>query len=332
MKPCSIAGLRPVRAEPQLTIVVPCYQEAQVLPDFHRRIRAVMNTMHLPCELLYVDDGCTDRTPELLDAFAGEAGVRCVRLSRNFGKEAAMCAGLDHARGTAVLFIDADLQDPPELVPLMVEHWLAGHDIVNMQRLRRLGDSWLKRATAGIYYRLMERLVDRIKWPRQVSDFRLLGPAPLAALRGLPERGRMLKGMISWIGFSTIEVPYVRAARGAGATKWNYLGLIDLAIEGVLGLSRKPLRWYTLASSAVFVASMVFVTAGLASGRYSLDHLLLALVAFLCLGVSMVGEYVGAVVVEAKQRPNYLLKQVAAARGASDPGIRPAAVRGGWRA
>ncbi|QBF26086.1 glycosyltransferase [Pseudomonas tructae] len=295
-------------ADPQLSIIVPCYQEEQSLPAFHVRIRALMARLPVSSEVLYVDDGSRDGSVALLERLRQETGVRCLFLSRNFGKEAALCAGIDHARGQALVFIDADLQDPPELIEHMVAHWREGFEVVNMQRRRRTGDSWFKRTTARLYYRMMGVLVERMRIPSDVSDFRLIGPAPLAALRAMDERSRMLKGLVGWVGFKTIELPYERTARRAGSSKFNFLGLLDLAISGVLGFSRKPLRWFSLASLLIWVAAVVYILVALVGGTLDAHHLLIGLGAFLCLGVAMVGEYLGATLSEVKRRPHYLLK------------------------
>ena len=209
----------PERPDPLLTIVVPCFQEEETIPEFHQRITRVVKRLPVSCEILYVDDGSSDRTADILRHYQDGSSVRCLSLSRNFGKEAALSAGIDHARGSALIFIDVDLQDPPELIAAMVDYWQRGYDVVNMQRNLRIGDSWFKRMSARAYYWVMQRLVEKVDMPADVSDFRLIGPAPLAALRALDERSRILKGMIGWVGFRTIELPYNRTVRHAGSTK-----------------------------------------------------------------------------------------------------------------
>ncbi len=218
-----------------------------------------------------------------------------------------MVAGIDYAVGDALLFIDADLQDPPELIPLMVHHWLTGSDIVNMQRRSRLSDTSSKRISAHLYYKLMNFLADKFDVPADVSDFRLIGPAPLAALRGMPERTRFMKGLISWLGFNTIELPYDREPRSAGLSKWGPLALIDLGIEGVLALSRKPLRWFSLLSLMIFIATMVLIIQQMKRKHRqcpSRDH------GHCCVhyrGHSNDRRIPGATLSEVRQRPIYLL-------------------------
>ncbi len=199
----------PERPDPLLTIVVPCFEEEETIPEFHQRITRVVKRLSVSCEILYVDDGSKDRTADILRHYQDGSSVRYLSLSRNFGKEAALSAGIDHARGSALIFIDVDLQDPPELIAAMVDYWQRGYDVVNMQRNLRIGDSWFKRMSARAYYWVMHRLVEKVDMPTDVSDFRLIGPAPLAALRALDERSRILKGMIGWVGFRTIELPTI---------------------------------------------------------------------------------------------------------------------------
>ncbi|WP_330211136.1 glycosyltransferase family 2 protein [Pseudomonas sp. AM4(2022)] len=295
------------RADPLLTIVVPCFQEEQTIPEFHKRITRVVKRLPVSCEILYVDDGSSDQTADLLRHYQDGSNVRCLFLSRNFGKEAALSAGIDHARGSALIFIDVDLQDPPELISSMVYHWQMGYDVVNMQRDLRTGDSWLKRTSARSYYWIMRRLVEKVDLPVDVSDFRLIGPAPLAALRALDERSRILKGLIGWVGFRTIELPYNRTSRHAGNTKWNAASLLDLAIESILSFSRKPLRIFSLISFSFFVSSICYLLAVLVAGSFDIHHLLVGIASFMCVGVALVGEYVGVTLAEVKRRPLYFL-------------------------
>ena len=310
---------------PLLSVIVCCYNEAKVLPNFHRRLMAVLNTLSIRYELLYVNDGSRDESLTLLNAFCQAPGVRCLNLSRNFGKEAAMVAGIDHACGDAVLFIDADLQDPPELIPLMVHHWLAGNDIVNMQRRSRVSDTSSKRISAHLYYKLMNFLADKFDVPPDVSDFRLIGTAPLAALRAMPERTRFMKGLVSWLGFNAIELPYDREPRNAGLTKWGPLALIDLGIEGVLALSRKPLRWFSLLSLMIFVTTLVFIIQQMSVNAFGSDHVIIGIAAFIALGIALIGEYLGATLSEVRQRPIYLLNSLLGekTRQPEQPGATP---------
>ncbi|MBV7479127.1 glycosyltransferase family 2 protein [Pseudomonas sp. PDM31] len=299
----------PERPDPLLTIVVPCFQEEQTIPEFHQRITRVVRDLSVSCEILYIDDGSNDRTADLLRHYQDGSAVRCLFLSRNFGKEAAMSAGIDHARGSALIFIDVDLQDPPELISTMVDYWQRGYDVVNMQRSLRTGDSWLKRMSARGYYWIMQRLVDMVDLPTDVSDFRLIGPAPVFALRALDERSRTLKSLIGWVGFRTIELSYNRTARHAGNTKWNAAGLFNLAIESILSFSRKPLRIFSFISFGLFISSICYLLAAFVAGSFDIHHLLVVIASFMCVGVAMVGEYLGVTLTEVKRRPLYFLKR-----------------------
>ncbi|WP_045883159.1 glycosyltransferase family 2 protein [Pseudomonas chlororaphis] len=291
-----------------LSVIVCCYNEAHVLPEFHRRLMLVMQTLPLAYEVLYVNDGSQDGSSELLEVFCRAPRIRCLNLSRNFGKESAMSAGIDHATGDAVLFIDADLQDPPELIPLMVRQWLAGNDIVNMQRSDRRSDTAGKRLSARLYYKLMNVLVDKYPVPPDVSDFRLIGAAPLNALRNMPERATLMKGLVNWVGFKTVEIPYQRARRGAGQTKWSPMALVDLAMEGVLAFSRKPLRWFSVLSLATLLLTAVYLLQQWLTDAFNVHHLILGALALALVGIAMVGEYIGAALVEVKRRPLYFLR------------------------
>lgn len=303
------------------TIIVPCFNEAEVLPEFQKKTMDVLKEMDVAFEILYVNDGSSDQTQSLIDQYAQRPEVRALHLSRNFGKESAMNAGIDYAKGQAILFMDADLQDPPVLIPQMVDAWLTGYDIVNMKRKGRQGDTATKKITAKIYYSLMKKLNPSFVIPEQVSDFRLIGPKPLAALKAMPERMMVMKGMIPWLGFNTTEILYDRVAREAGYTKWNYWGLIDLAIEGIISFSKKPIRWYTLAALFVTLMALGTVIYDAASLGFSINHVITIILAFLSLGIALVGEYIGAVLIETKQRPNYLISKLVEKRPQEELGL-----------
>ena len=302
---------------PHLGIVVPCFDEADGLAEFHRRLAAVMEAVALPWSVIYVDDGSRDGTRALAERLAAaDPRVAVLGLSRNFGKEAATTAGLDHARGDAVVVIDADLQDPPEVIPLLVAEWRAGVDVVYAQRRVRHGETWLKRATARLFYALMSGVGD-VQLPRDTGDFRLMSRRAVDALGTLRERHRFLKGLFAWIGFPSRAVLYDRAPRLAGRSKWTYWRLWNLAIEGITGYTVLPLK----------VATYVGLVIALLSGIYGtliVVHTLIdgsdvpgypsLLVAVLFLGgaqlttLGVIGEYLGRVFNETKQRPLYLVE------------------------
>lgn len=302
---------------PQLTIVVPAYNESAVLRSFHRRLRDVIDQLPLDCRVLYVDDGSRDDTWSIiLSLLAGDPRVGALKLSRNFGKEAALTAGLDAAGGDAVVVIDADLQDPPELIPALVEQWQAGYDVVYATRTARDGEGRFKRFTAAAFYRSMEKLSETAI-PRDTGDFRLLSRRALDALGQLRERQRFMKGLFSWIGFPQTAVHYLREPRQGGTSKWNYWRLTQLAIEGITSFSTAPLRlatWVGLASATlafvyglwVLVRTLVYGDAVRGYPTLLLVILFLGGVQLLALGV--IGEYLGRNYAESKQRPLYFIE------------------------
>ena len=312
---------------PALSVVVPAYNEAEVLEEFHRRIAAVMHGMGLPWEVVYVDDGSSDGTPHLVTALqARHPEVTLVALSRNFGKEAALTAGLDHARGAeAVIVIDADLQDPPEVIPDLVAAWREGADVVYAQRRSRAGETWLKKATATAFYRLMGRIGGPVQLPADTGDFRLMSRRAVDALLTLRERHRFMKGLFAWIGFPSRAVLYDRAPRAAGTTKWNYRRLWTLSLEGITSFTTVPLKvatWLGLATAAfallyggwVVVKALVFGDP--VPGYPSLMTVILLLGGVQLVTLGVIGEYLGRIFNETKGRPLYIV-------GRHLPGGRP---------
>jgi polyisoprenyl-phosphate glycosyltransferase len=310
------AASAPWAAAPVVSVVVPAYNEAPSLPEFHRRLAAVMDGLGLAWELVIVDDGSRDPTAAVADALrAADRRVALLALSRNFGKEIAATAGLDHARGEAVILIDADLQDPPELIPRLVAAWRDGYDMVYAERRDRAGDSWLKRRTAAAFYRLMRRW-GPVELPPQAGDFRLMSRPVVDALVSLREHHRFMKGLYAWVGFRSCGVPYSRAPREAGHSKWNYWRLWNLALEGITGFSVLPLQLASYLGVAVALFAAVF------GGQLVLRTLLfgnpvpgypslMAVVLFLggvqLITLGVIGEYLGRVFNETKRRPLYLV-------------------------
>ncbi|HEX7340491.1 MAG TPA: glycosyltransferase family 2 protein [Rhodanobacteraceae bacterium] len=302
---------------PELIVVVPAYNEAAGLNDFHVRLAAVLDQLDLATGVLYVDDGSRDATWDAITRLtATDARVDALRLSRNFGKEAAMSAGLDHADADAVIVIDADLQDPPELIPELVAQWRAGYDVVYATRETRAGESRFKRFTAAAFYRAMERLSDT-PIPRDTGDFRLLSRRAVAALRELRERQRFMKGLFAWIGYAQTSVRYHRDARAAGSSKWSYWRLWNFAVDGITSFSAAPLRlatWLGLGTAGlafvygiyVFIKALVWGDPVRGYPTLMLVILLLGGVQLLALGV--IGEYLGRLYTESKQRPLYFVQ------------------------
>ncbi|MCK9511902.1 MAG: glycosyltransferase family 2 protein [Pigmentiphaga sp.] len=313
-------------SETGLSVLVPVYNEAEVLPLFLGRIGPVLASLDMTHEIVFVDDGSSDGGGSYLAALlATHSDLKLVRLTRNFGKEAAMSAGLAYCRGAATIILDADLQDPPELIPQMLEAWRAGADVVTMRRKTRAGEPWHKRWSAHLYYRLLNRLSE-VAIPPDTGDFRLLSARAVQALNLLPERSRYMKGIFAWIGFPTTEILYEREPRAAGKTKWGYSGLLALATEGITSFSTKPLRWASGAGLAVatlglaygvFIAAKTLIVGDAVPGYPSL----IAVIAFLggvqLITMGILGEYVGKSYLEAKQRPVFLVESVAQSRRSS---------------
>ena len=311
---------------PTLTVVVPCYNEVEVLPLFHARAIAALAETGTDWTLLYVNDGSTDGTLDLLRALPG---ATVLNLSRNFGKEAAATAGIDHASGDSVILIDADLQDPPELMPELVRRWRQGFDMVYAQRRARDGDSWLKRRTAHSFYRLMQS-VGRVKLPADTGDYRLMSRRVVVALGQLREQHRFMKGLFAWVGYPSCAVPYDRAPRAAGATKWTYWRLWNLAIDGITGFTVMPLKVATYFGLLVAVAAVIYgvvimlktvLFGNPVPGYPSLLVVVLFLGGVQLMTLGVIGEYLGRVFNETKRRPLYLIESVRSnpARPASAP-------------
>lgn len=302
---------------PQLTIVVPVFNESSVLDAFHRRLEAVLDSLELSSQILYVDDGSRDGSWSVLERLSADARVAALRLSRNFGKEAALTAGLDHVTEGAAVVIDADLQDPPELIPALVAQWQAGYDVVYATRSARAGETRLKRWTAALFYRTMERVAET-PLPRDTGDFRLLSRRALDALGQLRERQRFMKGLFTWIGFRQTAVYYQREPRLAGHSKWNYWRLTQLAIEGITSFSTAPLRLATwgglLASGFAFgyglwVLLKALIWGDVVRGYPTLMVVILFLGGIQLLALGVIGEYLGRNYAESKQRPLYFVDQ-----------------------
>lgn len=300
-----------------LSVVVPVYNESEVLPEFHRRVCAVLATLDMQCQIIYVNDGSTDGTLEIIHELdARQAPVQLVDLSRNFGKDIALTAGLDHADSDAVIVIDADLQDPPELIPELVSHWLDGYDVVYAKRTQRDGEGIIKKATAYLFYRLMRKMC-RIPIPEDTGDFRLLSRRAVDAIRQLREQHRFMKGLFAWIGYPQKAVPYRRAGRFAGATKWNYWKLWNFALEGITSFTGGPLKVATYVGLSTALGALTYgayfavrtlLYGNPVPGYPSLVVIVLFLGGMQLLSIGIIGEYLARLFDESKKRPLYLLK------------------------
>lgn len=306
-----------------LSVVYPAYEEAEVLPIFHVELAKALEALeaNYRIEIIYVDDGSRDQTLDVLRGLVAEdCRVRYLSLSRNFGHQAALTAGMEHARGDAIVTLDADLQHPPELIPVLVTRWREGHDIVLTLRADDQRLSWFKRATSTVFYRLMSRWSD-VDIRAAASDFRLLSRKALDNLLALRESHRLLRGMVQWLGFRVVEVPFQPNARRAGVSKYTLAKMIRLATDGLFSFSQAPLRLAVLAGLAATGLSLLVSLGIILSQARSMSALLiwLVLTAHVLTGcilgaMGVLGEYVGRIYEECKGRPIYVLKDCSPAK------------------
>lgn len=308
-----------------LSLVVPVFNEAESIDLFVARLTPVLAKLGDPLgaavqsEIVFVDDGSTDRTADVITRTgASSCRVQLVRLSRNFGKDAALAAGLAHARGDAVIPMDVDLQDPPELLPQMVKAWRNGAMIVNAVRTDRSNDSWAKRRSAEAFYNCINRLTN-YPVPRDVGDFRLLDRRVVDHLNTMEERIRFNKGMVAWMGYETADVPYARPAREAGTTKWKAWSLWNFALDGITGSSTLPLRIWSYIGGLLAVFAVIYaisiviktLVVGVDEPGYaSIMVVVLTLGSANLIALGILGEYVGRISIEVRRRPLYLVDQV----------------------
>lgn len=306
-------------ARPALSVVVPCFNEEDVIALAHERLTRVLARTGLEFEIVYIDDGSKDRTAPLLrDIQAIDPRAHVIRLSRNFGHQIAATAGLDYAEGDAVIMIDADMQDPPEMIPAMIAKWREGFEIVYGVRTARPGESKFKRWTAHTFYRLINSLAE-VPLPLDAGDFRLIDRRAVLALRRMRERHRLLRAMTTWVGFRQAALPYAREPRIAGASKYPLRKMIALALDGIVSFSVVPLRLVTLVGLLMFALSVLGIVYALLSRLFTNDwvpgwtllfisSLLIGGLQFIFLGI--IGEYVGRIYTEAKERPLFLVLEV----------------------
>jgi glycosyltransferase involved in cell wall biosynthesis len=305
-------------SRPVLSVVVPCFNEEEGLRETNSRLLAILEGISQNFEIVYVDDGSTDSTPGLLrEMQLHENRVRAIRLSRNFGHQLAITAGLEHTCGDAVVIIDGDLQDPPEVIREFFQKWLDGHDVAYGVRVERQGETAFKRGTAKLFYRFISRLSDTAI-PLDTGDFRLMDRGVVEALLAMPERDRFVRGMVSWLGFSQVAVPYRRAPRFAGDTKFSLFKMMRLATDGIVSFSILPLRlatWIGFAASGIALLEIAVAlfdrifTHGLVRGWTStvIAIWFVGGVQLICMGI--IGEYVGRIYGESKRRPLYIVRE-----------------------
>jgi len=326
---------RPTTPAFTLSVVVPAFNEEAVLPVFHETLTRVLGPLVSDVEIIYVDDGSSDRTPAILQQLrAADPSVCVLRFSRNFGKEAALTAGLEAAGGACVVAIDADLQHPPEYIPAMLQAWRDGADVVNMRRRSRDTETWLKRRAASMFYKTLNRLSE-VPIPEDVGDFRLFSRRAVDALNRLQERNRFMKGLFAWIGFRQVTLDYDCAERAGGHSKWRFRQLWHFAVEGITAFSVLPLR---LAShlgllsallAFVYAAWFIFKTLVLGEPQPGFPTLIVTILmigGLQLLSIGVLGEYLGRMALEGKRRPLYLIEEYtpAAARDAQPQAVAAA--------
>jgi len=303
----------------KISVIIPTYNEEETLPILYERFNKLMNSMlNYEFELLFVNDGSKDKTIDIIKNMREKDNrINYVDFSRNFGKEIAMIAGLDYATGDCVIFIDADLQDPPELIPELVKYWEEGYDDVYAKRKSRKGESWLKKFTSKMYYKILQNLT-QVEIQKDTGDFRLLDRRCVNALKKLRESQRNTKSMFSWIGYKKKEVLYDRDPRIAGKTKWNYRRLIDLAIDGITSFTTSPLRLSTFIAIPTFIMLFIYfiyviVKSIVVNTPIQAFQAIILLILFFSgiqiLLFGIIGEYLGRIFKETKNRPLYLVNE-----------------------
>jgi glycosyltransferase involved in cell wall biosynthesis len=310
---------RSAQTVPSISVVAPAYNEQEVLGEFYRRVSAVLTGIGCEYEIVLVNDGSRDNTLALMHALRmRDPRVTVIDLSRNFGKEIALSAGLDHTKGDVVVVLDSDLQDPPELIPKMLETWREGYDVVYGKRTIRDGETWFKKTTAKYFYKLIKQ-VSRVEIPEDTGDFRLMSRRAVVALSQLREEHRFMKGLFAWIGFPAAPFPYRRDPRAAGVTKWNYWKLWNFALEGITSFTVAPLKVSTYVGLLVAVLALLYAVVVIwkalvysdpVRGYPSLMTVILFLGGVQLISVGVLGEYVGRIFNEVKRRPLYLLNQL----------------------
>lgn len=298
-----------------ISIIVPVFNEEQSIEIFLEKVYGQIKNVSHDFEIIFIDDGSKDNTlRHLLEAQHKHSLIKVINLSRNFGKEAALTAGLDHANGNAVIPMDVDLQDPPELLPSMIMKWEEGYDIVLAQRKSRDKDTLLKRITAKIFYKIWNKISD-IQIPENVGDFRLLDKKVIEIIKTLPEKNRFMKGIFAWAGFRTAIMTFDRAERSAGDSAWNYRKLCSFALDGILAFSTSPLKVWLYIGIITFILVLcwilkIFIRGADISDNELLIVVMLGISSFNLIGIGTVGQYLARVYTEVKARPIYVIRSI----------------------
>ncbi len=302
---------------PTISIIAPCYNEEDTIEPFLRRIEEILTQINEPYEIVFINDGSKDNTLNvLLNAKQNFKNIRIINFSRNFGKEAALTAGLDKARGEAAIPIDVDLQDPPELIKELVARWREGYDVVLAKRADRTSDSFAKRVSADLFYKLNGK-ISNVDIPNNVGDFRLMSKRVVEALNQLPENQRFMKGLFAWVGFKTVVIEYVREKREAGQSSFNGWKLWNFALDGITSFSTLPLRIWLYIGALVSFLSFLYGSFIILKtlifgvdlpGYASLAVIMLFLGGIQLIGIGILGEYIGRIYSESKRRPSYIIE------------------------
>lgn len=302
---------------PIISIIAPCYNEEETIEPFLRRIEEILTQINEPYEIVFINDGSRDNTLNvLINAKQNFKNIRIINFSRNFGKEAALTAGLDKARGEAAIPIDVDLQDPPELIKELVARWREGYDVVLAKRADRTSDSFAKRVSADLFYKLNGK-ISNVDIPNNVGDFRLMSKRVVEALKQLPENQRFMKGLFAWVGFKTVVIEYVREKREAGQSSFNGWKLWNFALDGITSFSTLPLRIWLYIGALVSFLSFLYGSFIILKtlifgvdlpGYASLAVIMLFLGGIQLIGIGILGEYIGRIYSESKRRPSYIIE------------------------
>ncbi|MDR1559901.1 MAG: glycosyltransferase family 2 protein [Clostridiales bacterium] len=313
--------------KPEFSVIVPAYNEQEVIEESYKRLSAVMKELNEPYELIFIDDGSRDNTARILAGICEEdKNVKLLRFSRNFGHMPAITAGMDYARGSAVLVIDADLQDPPELFPKMIEKWREGYDVVYGKRSERKGETAFKKLTAGMYYRFLRRMTD-VDLPVDTGEFRLIDRKVCDVIKHIKEKNRYIRGLVSWVGFKQTAVEYVREKRFAGETKYPLGKMIKLAMNGITAFSYKPLKLATHLGLGISALSFLYLlivlyqrlfTNSTAEGWASMVAIVLFSQGIVLIVLGLMGEYIGRIFEEIKDRPIYIIDEILNSEQVSD--------------
>lgn len=300
------------------SIVIPVYNEEAVIHETYRRLKSVMNSTKEAYELLFVNDGSRDQTASILKGYSdGDDSVKLIDFSRNFGHQIAITAGMDYARGEAIVMIDADLQDPPELILEMIEKWKEGYDVVYAKRVQRKGETFFKKQTASLFYRILRASTD-VDIPVDTGDFRLIDRRVCEEMKGIQEKNRFVRGLVSWVGFKQTAVEYVRDERLAGETKYPLKKMLKLSLDGLTTFSYKPLKLATYTGSLLSLAGFIYMfivlyqklfTDSTVEGWASLIVIQLFFSGIVLILLGIVGEYIGRIYDETKNRPLYIVRE-----------------------